>query len=222
MAKRSLHFCVIALLPCVIAFTGACTIIVDREPLQIAVPDDVFPADPHATVPPNTGGAPGTVSATPNMTRHPIFFIQDGLLVETVRELPAPVFLEGPLNDLLVGPTDLEAHQGLESAIPAGTSVVDVQLQRNNIISLHLNAVFFEVQGEQRIRATAQLVSTASRLADNTQGVRFYFNGHAQSLPDGSGTIELPVEGALPRALRSEDFTELLTNDSATLTDLPA
>ncbi|HCB33971.1 MAG TPA: hypothetical protein DEP66_02595 [Acidimicrobiaceae bacterium] len=181
-----------------------CAVPVDNEPTVIEVPGDVFSDE----------AAPEAAAATPDTTRHPVFFLRDGLLVEVVRELASPVFLEAPLNDLLAGPTEDEAEEGLESAIPAGVEIVDVQLQRDNVVSLHLSPVFFEVEGAQRIRATAQLVLTASALADNTQGVLFFLDGRALTLPDGTGAIAQPEEGRLPRPLRTEDFAELLPAES--------
>ncbi len=182
---------------------GACGISVNEEPNEITVPDDVFPANSDSST--SNGGF------APNTTQHPVFFISHGLLAKVSRELAAPVFLEGPLNNLLAGPSDIEVSQGLESAIPIGTVLVDVQLLRNNTIALHLNDLFYAVQGEQRVRATAQLVLTASALAQNTQGVLFYLDGRSQFLPDGTGTIAQAGDGEQPRALRVEDFDELVT-----------
>ncbi len=189
---------------------SACAVSVDAAPNQISVPSDVFPSDS------DSDDSFATDETPLNSTSHPVFFIRDGELVETLRDLPAPVFLEGPLNNLLAGPSDVEASEGLESAIPVGTSLVDVQLLRDNTIALHLNEVFFEVQGEQRIRAIAQFVFTASALADNTQGVLFYSQGRAQFLPDGTGTIaQASLEGLnQPRALRLVDFANLVPGEA--------
>ena len=85
-----------------------------------------------------------------------------------------------------------------------------MQLLRNNVVSIHLNEVFFEVEGAQRVRAVAQLVLTASALARDSQGVLFFLDGVAQLLPDGAGTIAQVQPGELPRALRVDDFSELM------------
>lgn len=56
-----------------------------------------------------------------------IWFSRDGLLTGVLRELPASVPpLEGALQALVAGPTDEEAAAGLTSAIPAGTTVVQI------------------------------------------------------------------------------------------------
>ena len=189
-------------LACIMALTG-CGLPTDETPSGIDVPAGVFPERDDQPV-------DGVAPDIPTSSLHAVYFLRDGLLVELQRPLAAPVFLDAPLNNLLAGPTPAEAENGLESAIPAGTEVVDVQLLRNNVVSIHLNEVFFEVEGAQRIRAVAQLVLTASALARDSQGVLFYLDGVAQSLPDGAGTIAQAQPGQLPRALRVEDFGELM------------
>ncbi len=189
-----------ALLACV-AVLASCGLPTDAAPSVVEVPSGVFPST-------DAQPDPGTPTA-PDTSLHAVFFLRDGRLVELQRPLAAPVFLDAPLNDLLAGPTPAEAETGLESAIPAGTEVVDVQLSRNNVVSVHMNSVFFEVEGAQRIRAVAQLVLTASSLARDTQGVLIFLDGVAQSLPDGAGTIAQVRPGERPRALRIEDFNEL-------------
>jgi spore germination protein GerM len=141
---------------------------------------------------------------------HPVYFFKEDLLVQIQRPLPAPVFLDAPLNNLLEGPTEIEAESGYASAIPAGTAIVDVALLRNNTISIHLNQTFFEIEGEQRIRASAQLVLTASDLVSDTQGVVFFLEGKPVQLPDGEGLIEEVGEGRLPSPLTVADYAALI------------
>ena len=148
-------------------------------------------------------------SLVPNATLHPVYFLRDDALVELQRPLPPPVFLDAPLNNLLEGPTELEAERGLVSAIPAGTEVVDVALMRNNTISIHLNQTFFEIEGVQRIRASAQLVFTASALVKDPQGVVFFLEGDPVQLPDGEGSIEEVPEGRLPAPLTVKYYSTL-------------
>ncbi|WP_419553162.1 GerMN domain-containing protein [Candidatus Poriferisodalis sp.] len=194
--------CVGVSLVWVIALAG-CGLPTDETPRGVEVPAGVFPErDDQSVV--------GAAAQTPTTSLHAVYFLRDGLLVELQRPLAAPVFLDAPLNNLLAGPTPTEAENGLESAIPAGTEVVDVQLLRNNVVSIHLNEVFFEVEGAQRVRAVAQLVLTASALARDSQGVLFYLDGVPQSLPDGAGTIAQVQPDQLPRVLQVENFSELM------------
>lgn len=201
MPRRPVLWRVCAPMMCALA-AAACGLPTDEAPTHIEVPAGVFPDRNEPVV--------GAEPDMPTTSLHAVYFLRDGLLVELQRPLAAPVFLDAPLNNLLAGPTPTEAENGLESAIPAGTEVVDVQLLRNNVVSIHLNEVFFEVEGAQRVRAVAQLVLTASALARDSQGVLFFLDGVAQSLPDGAGTIAQVRPGELPRVLRVDDFSELM------------
>ena len=183
---------------------SGCGLGTDAEPTPLLVPKDVFPAEVSES---------GEVNLSANSTFHPVFFFRDELLVEIQRRLPPPVFLDAPLNNLLNGPTDIEAESGYASAIPAGTAIVDVALLRNNTISIHLNQTFFEIEGEQRIRASAQLVLTASALIRDTQGVVFFLEGKPVQLPDGQGLIEEVPEGRSPSPLTVDDYVTLTMRD---------
>lgn len=184
-----------------------CAIPSDAQPSTLSTPADVFAV----------GAAPSdTAVRSGETTNHPVYFLRENRLVRVDRALLAPVVLDGPLNSLLAGPTAEEAAGGLQSAIPAGTEVVDVQIQRDNVVWIHLNSVFFEVEGTQRVRATAQMVFTGSALLRGSQGVQFLLDGEIQSLPDGTGAIAEPPPGGQSRPLHISDFTELdvLTPDN--------
>ena len=189
-----------AALTMVLATLVGCGLSSDSEPTALSVPKDVFPSEVA-----DTNESP----LVPNATLHPVYFLRNDALVEIQRPLPPPVFLDAPLNNLLEGPTETEAEQGFVSAIPAGTEVVDVALMRNNTISIHLNQTFFEIEGAQRIRASAQLVFTASALTNDTQGVVFFLEGDPVQLPDGEGSIEEVPEGRLPAPLTVKDYSTL-------------
>ena len=195
--SRCLTFAALTML---LATLVGCGLGSDSAPTSLSVPKDVFPSEVA-----ETNASP----LIPNATLHPVYFLRDDALVEIQRPLPPPVFLDAPLNNLLEGPTETEAEKGFVSAIPAGTEVVDVALMRNNTISIHLNQTFFEIEGAQRIRATAQLVFTASALTKDTQGVVFFLEGDPVQLPDGEGSIEEVPEGRLPAPLTVKDYSTL-------------
>ncbi|MEC7828394.1 MAG: GerMN domain-containing protein [Actinomycetota bacterium] len=198
--RLSRLLCGLVVATAVITISG-CGLGSDSQPTSLSVPEDVFPSE-----------APGTNEIRPSAdaTVHPVYFFKEDLLVRIQRPLPAPVFLDAPLNNLLEGPTETEAESGYASAIPAGTAIVDVALLRNNTISIHLNQTFFEIEGEQRIRASAQLVLTASDLVSDTQGVVFFLEGKPVQLPDGEGLIEEVGEGRLPSPLTVADYAALI------------
>ena len=189
-----------AALTMVLATLVGCGLSSDSAPTALSVPKDVFPSEVAET---------NESPLVPNATLHPVYFLRDDALVEIQRPLPPPVFLDAPLNNLLEGPTETEAEEGFVSAIPAGTEVVDVALMRNNTISIHLNQTFFEIEGAQRIRASAQLVFTASALTKDAQGVVFFLEGEPVQLPDGEGSIEEVPEGRRPAPLTVKDYSTL-------------
>ncbi len=178
----------------------SCGLGTDNEPTALSVPKDVFPTDAKEK---------DEFDLSTNTTFHPVYFFKDDVLVEVRRRLPAPVFLDAPLTNLLSGPTESEAEAGFASAIPAGTAVVDVALSKDNTISIHLNQTFFEIEGEQRIRASAQLVFTASALISDSQGIIFFLDGEPVQLPDGEGVIEEVPEGRSPSPLTIDDYSAL-------------
>ena len=177
-----------------------CGLGTEAEPTALYVPKDVFPPDAKEK---------NEFDLSVNTTFHPVYFFKDDVLVEVRRQLPAPVFLDDPLTNLLSGPTESEAEAGFSSAIPAGTAVVDVGLLTDDTISIHLNQTFFEIEGEQRIRASAQLVFTASALIGDSQGIKFFLDGEPVQLPDGEGLIEEVPEGQSPSALTIDDYLTL-------------
>lgn len=197
--RRNRLLCGLLVATTVLTVSG-CGLGSDTQPTSLPVPEDVFPS-----------GTPGTKEIRPSVdaTLHPVYFFKEDVLIQIQRPLPAPVFLDAPLNNLLEGPTQAEAESGYASAIPAGTAIVDVALLRNNTISIHLNQTFFEIEGEQRIRASAQLVLTASGLVSDTQGVVFFLEGKPVQLPDGEGLIEEVGEGRLPSPLTVADYSAL-------------
>ena len=198
--KKRLFWTALATATSILLTLPGCGLGADSEPTTLLVPKDIFPSEIVET---------NRDRLAPNATMHPVYFLRDDALMEIQRPLPPPVFLDAPLNNLLEGPTDTEAERGLVSAIPAGTEIVDVALMRNNTISIHLNQTFFEIEGAQRIRATAQLVFTASALVDRAQGVIFFLEGEPVQLPNGDGTIEEVPEGRLQAPLTVKDYSTL-------------
>ena len=184
----------------VLLLLTSCGLGTDTEPTALSVPKDVFPSDVKEK---------DEFDLSVNTTFHPVYFFKDDVLVEVRRQLPAPVFLDAPLTNLLSGPTESEAQAGFASAIPAGTEVVDVALSNDNTISIHLNQTFFEIEGEQRIRASAQLVFTASALISESRGIAFFLEGEPVQLPDGEGVIEEIPEGRSPSPLTTDDYSTL-------------
>jgi hypothetical protein len=184
----------------------ACGLSSNETPNVLEVPEDVFP---------DGGQLPADLNPDDSLeldvgtTIHPVYFLLDSQIIEVKRRLLSPVFLEAPLNNLLIGPSSSEAATGLESAIPEGTEIVNVQVSRNNIVAIHLNANFFALEGAQRIRATAQLVFTGLGLVTDAQGILFLLDGVAQQLPDSRGIIAEKASDGFVQPLTADDFAPL-------------
>ena len=181
----------------------ACGVPTDDGAKSVEVPNDVFPAGFDVSDQPD--------SNLPNVTFHPVYFLRNGFLVQRDRPLPPPVLIKKPLDVLIDGPTDDEIASGLGTTIPAGTTIVNVTVGPTNVISIELNEAFFEVEGDRRISATAQLVYTAYGLARDTQGVRFFRDVNVPvPLLAGDGTIaEVGDDDDVP-PLALADFSNLV------------
>ncbi len=196
------------------ALVAACGVPTDDAPEAIAVPDDVFPT--------GLGGGDQPDADEPNLSRHPVYFFRNDRLVEVDRALQPPVFIRAVLESLLAGPSQDELENALSSSIPAGTEVVTVNLGGDdNVVRIELNEAFFEIEGEQRIRATAQLVFTGFGLARDTQGVLFFFQGESVALPRGDGSIAEGSTAEGPDPLTLGDYIEFIPRPAGPQT-LPA
>ena len=185
---------------------SACGLSSNETPSVLEVPEDVFPDGGQL---PQGFNSDDSLDLDVGTTVHPVYFLLDSQIIEVKRRLLSPVFLEAPLNNLLIGPSPIEAAAGLESAIPEGTEIVNVQVSRNNIVTIHLNANFFALEGAQRIRATAQLVFTGLGLVTDAQGVLFLLDGVAQQLPDSRGIIAERASDGFVQPLTEDDFAPL-------------
>ena len=184
----------------------ACGLSSNETPSVLEVPEDVFPDGGQL---PADFDPDNSLDLDVGTTVHPVYFLLDSQIIEVKRRLLSPVFLEAPLNNLLIGPSPIEAATGLESAIPQGTEIVNVHVSRNNIVAIHLNANFFALEGAQRIRATAQLVFTGLGLVTDAQGVLFLLDGVTQQLPDSRGIIAEKAPDGFVQPLTADDFAPL-------------
>lgn len=184
----------------------ACGLSSNETPSVLEVPEDVFPDGGQL---PADFNPDNSLDLDVGTTVHPVYFLLDSQIIEVKRRLLSPVFLEAPLNNLLIGPSPIESAAGLESAIPQGTEIVNVQVSRNNIVAIHLNANFFALEGAQRIRATAQLVFTGLGLVTDAQGVLFLLDGVTQQLPDSRGIIAEKAPDGFVQPLTADDFAPL-------------
>ena len=122
-----------------------------------------------------------------------IFLVMSsGHLVAVTREVPAAQeSLVTVLDALVQGPTNSEALAGLETAVPAQTTVLSAISGPGGIATVNLGGTFAQLVGQPQIQAVAQIVFTVTALP-GVAGVSFELGGHAVEVPVASGA-QVPV-----------------------------
>ena len=119
-------------------------------------------------------------------------FNSTGHLVSAARDLPVLTSnLAAVVGALVVGPTDAEAASGLQSALPALTTVLPGTVIAGEVATVNLGGTFGQLVGTQEIEAVAQVVFTASALPGVT-GVAFELSGVPVDVPVANGA-DVPV-----------------------------
>jgi spore germination protein GerM len=97
------------------------------------------------------------------------------------------------LAALLQGLTPEEQDRRLQTYIPLGTTLLDVDQQPDGTLVVDLSDTFFDAKGESQIRAVAQVVYTATDLPE-VERVRLLVDGQDREWPSGEGvTVSRPL-----------------------------
>lgn len=139
---------------------------------------------------------------------------RDGLLLPVSRRssVGGPVDV---LRALLEGPRPDESAAGLRSALPVATELLAFRTgPETGAAIVDLSDDFLTVQGEQQIKAVAQVVLTLTELPGIT-GVRFAFEGQVRPVFRAQGDL---TDAPLTRA----SFTQLTTQSRASGETAPA
>lgn len=124
-----------------------------------------------------------------------MYMVRDERLIPVTRDLPGPPDLREIIASLLDGPTDPEGRSQLRTAIPAGTRILDVELE-GDVAFVDLSREFATVGGEEEILAIAQIVLTLTAV-DEVERVGFLLNGVATNVPLPDGALsDAPVSGS--------------------------
>jgi spore germination protein GerM len=178
----------VALAAAVVVGLASCGVPIDKQPAALSrqgIPFNLLePTSPTTT---------GTTAPSPIEVPVQIFLIAStGHLVPVARDVPvAAPDLQTVLAALVVGPTDTEAGAGLQSAIPAQSTVLGATIS-GGIATVNLGGTFGQLVGTQQIQAVAQVVFTASSLPGVTTGVTFELSGLPVEIPVASGA-QVPV-----------------------------
>jgi spore germination protein GerM len=197
-----------SLLACVVLGTAglaACGIPVDDQTRDIV--------DNRST----TSIAAGNSSTVPQEAKARLFFVSSASTsrpdrLQTVAR-QTELSLPSVLKELLKGPTTEEGRT-VKSAIPLETRVIDVTQSPEGLAEINLSATFLNVNGDQLVRAVAQLVYTASAVTGVTQ-VRLVVDGTPRDWPRGDGT-------RLSRTLTIADFAELSPSSQPDYVAIPS
>lgn len=159
----------------------ACGIPIDAEPEEVTVDVDGSPEAP--------GPTPGDLVAVT------MYLVSDETLVRVTRDLPDAADLETILESLLAGVTEPEERSNLRSSIPAGTEMIDLELDQN-VARIDLSNEFAAVGGEEETLAVAQIVLTATSV-DGIDLVAFQLEGVPTDAPVANGALSIePVEAS--------------------------
>ena len=167
--------------------TYACGIPIDSEPRVLeasAIPPEFL--EPTTTT---QVEEPSAISRT-----FLVYLVsEEGMLVARERELSPPVTLDKPLLALFAGPTDEEAETGLNSALPAETEILDIELSRDGVLVLNLaEGTLEQIEGELQRSAIAQLVFTVTEL-EGVDWLWVQIENEPRALPTDEGDLETPV-----------------------------
>ncbi|HVM55798.1 MAG TPA: GerMN domain-containing protein [Acidimicrobiales bacterium] len=116
-----------------------------------------------------------------------VWLVAEGRILGVNREVATPVRIGRVVDALLAGPTDAEVAVGLRSAIP-GDDVVREAVIADGVATIDLVSAFADAPAREQLLALAQLVYTATGLAD-VYAVAFELDGVAVDVPRADGSL---------------------------------
>lgn len=185
---------VLGVLGVVVALLAGCGVPLDASP-RVLDPEKQPGATSSTEAPVPAGGASSpkvyfvTGADTPSNER-----LQE--VSRDVAALPTPL-----LNALLKGLTPEDRDRRLQTAIPAETQLIETNLQPDGTLEVNVTDSFFEAKGAAQTKAVAQLVYTATGLAQ-VKRVRLLVDGQPRDWARSDGV-------AVSTPLTRFDFPEL-------------
>jgi hypothetical protein len=132
---------------------------------------------------------PGTNGARVRFSRQPVYFVDaTDNLAPSSRIVPYPPVLSTVVEQLILGPTDIERSAGYSSDLPKKLVLLSANV-RGEIGYVNFATPLSGLSREQQVLAVGQLVLTAYDVGA-TQGIVVKVAGVTQSLltPDGQHT----------------------------------
>ncbi len=159
------------------------------------------------TAPPPTETGSGTVAETGSSSTsgvlYQVWLVRGESLFVTWREREGtPRVGTAAIEDLLAGPTPLEARAGVTTVIPAGTQLLGLTVS-NGVATVDLSSEFESGGGSASMSARLAQVACTLDQFETVKGVSFELDGQAVDVFSGEGIV-------LDHPVRCRDYEELL------------
>ena len=150
-----------------------------------------------AAVPPPETTAPGetTPQPTPETATFAVYLLRDGVIAPVRRTVAStPAVARAALEALMTGPTGDEESEGLVTAIPDGTTVLDVSVE-DGVATVDLSSTFDDGGGSASMQGrVAQVVATLTQFP-TVERVAFRLDGEPVETIGGEGVVVDPPIG---------------------------
>jgi spore germination protein GerM len=186
--KRPLTVVVLA----AVAVLAACGVPTEQSPQALPAKNV-----PFQLLAPTAEATSTTVLSTSKATTRISIYLAnaDGELVPTRRQVEAPATIGKAVGTLLRGPTEEEANMW-HTAITSDTKLLHAEPPVDGLVTIDLSRQLLDITGRQQILALAQVVYTATALAD-VDRVLFRFDGKPKEVPNGDGKLTASPLGRL-------------------------
>ena len=139
-------------------------------------------------VPATIAPSPPATPEAPTLIDVKVYFLRGEHLEIAHRQVPGHAVVSGALTELLAGPTSDELAAGLHSEIPAGTTLLDLNLA-DELATVDLSDDYDDGGGSLSMTARiAQVVFTATQF-DNSDRVLFWMEGESIEFLGGEGIV---------------------------------
>ena len=154
--------------------------------------------DEEAVPPPETTGPVETTpQPTPETSTFAVYLLRDGVIAPVRRTVAStPAVARASLEALMTGPTGAEESDGLVTAIPDGTTLLDVSVA-DGVATVDLSGTFDDGGGSaSMLRRVAQVVATLTQFS-TIERVAFRLDGEPVETIGGEGVVVDPPIGRI-------------------------
>jgi hypothetical protein len=143
---------------------------------------------PHSLLDPRP---PTTTTTLPNpssLVPVKVFFLNPSTQLQSEgRVVQLPAALESILTSLMAGPSQVEAANGVTTAIPDDVAVISA-ITQGNVVTVNMNSAFGQITGNNTELAVGQIVATVAAANGFGTGVMFEIDGQHTNVPVANGS----------------------------------